>query len=75
MKTHTELLNQLIDAVYALPLYLRQKEIHGLQMLAAEIKGQTMAHPLFTMDTLKIDGLTDEECGIPDATNHYENTI
>jgi hypothetical protein len=73
MKTHTELLNQLIDAVYALP-FSTFKEAHDLQMLAAEIKGQMMAHPLFTMDTLKIDGLTDEECGIPDADGWIENT-
>jgi hypothetical protein len=42
MKTHTELLNQLIDAVYALP-FTTFKEAHDLQMLAAEIKGQMMA--------------------------------
>jgi hypothetical protein len=42
MKTHTELLNQLIDAVYALP-FTTFKEAHDLQMLATEIKGQIMA--------------------------------
>jgi len=41
MKTHTELLNQLINAVYALP-FSTFKEAHDLQMLAAEIKGQMM---------------------------------
>ncbi len=41
MKTHTELLNQLIDAVYALP-FSTFKEAHDLQMLAAEIKGKMM---------------------------------
>jgi hypothetical protein len=52
MKTHTELLNQLIDAVYALP-FTTFKEAHDLQMLAAEIKGQMMAQlpPIMTLDT------------------------
>ena len=74
MKTHTELLTELINAVYALPLDAKLKQIHDLQMLAAEIKGQMMAHPLFTMDTLKIDGLTDEDCVMPDSDGWIENT-
>jgi hypothetical protein len=44
MKTHTELLNQLIAAVYALPLGASAKETHPLKMLAAEIKGQMQAN-------------------------------
>jgi len=40
---HTELLNQLIAAVYALPLGANSKEIHDLQMFAAEIKGRMLA--------------------------------
>ena len=53
MKTHTELLNQLIAAVYALPLGANSKVIHDLQMLAAEIKGRMMAQlpPMMTFDT------------------------
>jgi hypothetical protein len=39
---HTELLDQLIDAVYALP-FTTFKEAHDLQMLAAEIKGRMQA--------------------------------
>jgi len=41
---HTELLNQLIAAVYALPLGANSKEIHDLQMFAAEIKGRMQAN-------------------------------
>lgn len=37
MKSHTTLLNQLIDALYAAPL---SPEIHPYQILAAEIRGQ-----------------------------------
>jgi hypothetical protein len=40
MKTHTELLTDLIDALYAAPITV---ETHPLKMLAAEIKGQMMA--------------------------------
>ena len=42
MKTHTELLTNLIAAVYALPIDALKKEINDLQMLAAEIKGRMM---------------------------------
>jgi hypothetical protein len=53
MKTHTELLTNLIAAVYALPIDALEKEIHDLQMLAAETKGQMMAQlpPMMTLDT------------------------
>lgn len=37
MKSHTELLNRILDALYAAPL---SPEIHPYQMLAAEIRGQ-----------------------------------
>jgi len=43
MTAHTELLTDLIAAVYALPLGASAKEIHDLQMLAAEIKGRMLA--------------------------------
>jgi hypothetical protein len=40
MKTHTELLTELIAALYAAPITV---ETHPLKMLAAEIKGQMQA--------------------------------
>jgi len=43
MKTHTELLTELIEAVYALPISPSIKEVHDLQMKAAEIRGQMLA--------------------------------
>jgi hypothetical protein len=70
MKTHTELLNQLIDAVYALP-FTTFKEAHDLQMLAAEIKGQMMAQlpPMMTLDTE-----TGKVTPTPDEDGWIENT-
>jgi hypothetical protein len=70
MKTHTELLNQLIDAVYALP-FSTFKEAHDLQMLAAEIKGQMMVQlpPMMTLDTE-----TGKVTPTPDADGWVENT-
>jgi hypothetical protein len=41
MKTHTELLTELIAALYAAPITV---ETHPLKMLAAEIKGQMQAN-------------------------------
>jgi len=43
MKTHKELLTELIDAVYALPISPSIKEVHDLQMQTAEIKGEMLA--------------------------------
>jgi hypothetical protein len=50
MKTHTELLTELIAALYAAPITV---ETHPLKVLAAEIKGQMMAQlpPMMTLDT------------------------
>jgi len=42
MKTHTELLTELIEAVYALPPNASLIQLIALQMKAAEIKGQMM---------------------------------
>lgn len=43
MKTHKELLTELIEAVYALHISPTIKEVHDMQMKAAEIRGQMMA--------------------------------
>jgi len=56
MTTHTELLNQLIAAVYALPLGANSKEIHDLQMLAAEIKGRMQSDTQPSEPTPDADG-------------------
>jgi len=63
MKTHTELLTELIDALYTAPITV---ETHPLKILAAEIKGQMMAQlpPMTTLDTIPQ----------PDSDGWIENT-
>jgi hypothetical protein len=71
MKTHTELLNKLLDAVYALPLDAKLKQIHDLQMLAAEMNGIMMSQlpPMMTLDTE-----TSKVTPTQDADGWIENT-
>ena len=68
MKTHTELLSELIAVLYAAPITV---ETHPLKMLAAEIKGQMMAQlpPMMTLDAE-----ASKVTPTPDAGVWIENT-
>jgi hypothetical protein len=70
MKTHTKLLNQLIDAVYALTLDAKLKQIHDLQMLAAEIKGRMRA----TCEHCDTPPFTQPDYSTPDDDGWIKNT-
>ena len=67
MKTHTELLTELIEAVYASELTLAT---HPLKMITAEIKGQMMA----TCDHCDSKPFTQPNYSTPDADGWVENT-
>lgn len=69
MKSHTELLNALIDALYKAPL---SKETHDIKMLAAETRGQMMA----TCDHCDTPPFTQPDYATPqpDADGWVENT-
>jgi len=62
MKTHTELLTELLDAVYAVPCMANTAEIRKVQMRAAEIRGQMLATCATTTEPQ------------PDADGWVENT-
>lgn len=67
---------QLLDKLITELTAITSPNLHIAQMLAAELKGAMQASPEFTLDTLKIEGLTEADCAepTPDADGWVENT-